>query len=51
MAAGLVKVSPCEHGKTLASVRALLPGAVFLDPACRDSRGNMRPHVTKEVKA
>lgn len=48
--AGLVPLSPCEHGNTLASVRALLPGATVWDPACRDSKGNMRPHTAKEAR-
>lgn len=47
----LVTVSPCEHGRPLRSVRALLPGAHFSDPACTDSRGRQRRHVVKEPKA
>lgn len=40
----LVKVSPCEHGKRL-GISLLQEGATFYDPACKDTKGGMRPHV------
>lgn len=45
----MLRISPCEHGKTLTIV-GVYEGDPFIDPNCRTKDGKMRQHVASADK-